>query len=136
VQCVQPDIAAPVSVLAAYNSAPTKANFAAMLDVIWYVGSTAERGIAYGQSSVPVKIWCDAKFAPGAVCLACLVLLCFGGAVSWESCRQRTTAVATMDAEYQACGSVAREALSLCKLLREFSVLSGNVARGGFSCVV
>jgi hypothetical protein len=31
--------------------------------------------------------------------------------------------VSTMDAEYQACGSVAREALSLRKLLCEFSVL-------------
>jgi hypothetical protein len=32
-QCVRPDIAAPVGALAAYNSAPTEARFAAMLDI-------------------------------------------------------------------------------------------------------
>jgi hypothetical protein len=62
-QCVRPDIAAPVGALAAYNSAPTDSHFAAMLDVIGYVGSTAERGITNGQSSVPVAIWCDANFS-------------------------------------------------------------------------
>jgi hypothetical protein len=46
-QCVRPDMAAPVGALAAYNLAPTDSHFAAMLDVIRYVGSTAERGITY-----------------------------------------------------------------------------------------
>jgi hypothetical protein len=64
-QCVRPDIAAPVGALAAYNSAPTDRHSAAMLDVLRYSGSTAERGhgITHGQSSVPVAIWCDANFA-------------------------------------------------------------------------
>jgi hypothetical protein len=44
-QCVRSDIAAAVGALAAYISAPTDAHFAAMLDVIRYVGCTAERGI-------------------------------------------------------------------------------------------
>ena len=97
-----------------------------MLDIIRYVASTAERGITYGRSAVPVEIWCDANF------VACTdtrrsvsgwVMVCFGGAVSWESCKQPTAALSTMDAEYQACGAVAREALSLRKLLREFAVL-------------
>jgi hypothetical protein len=125
-QCVRPDIAAPVGALAAYNSAPTDAHFAAMLDVIRYVGSTAERGITYGQSTVPVAIWCGANFAgcpDTRRSVSGWVVLCFGGAVSWESSKHATTAVSTMDAEYQACGSVAREALSLRKLLCEFSVL-------------
>jgi hypothetical protein len=79
-----------------------------------------------------VEIWCDAKFpvcpdtrrsVPG------WVVVCFGGAVSWESCKEQTTAVSTMNAEYQAyaCGSVARETLSLCKLLGEFSVLCKEI---------
>jgi hypothetical protein len=83
-QCVRPDIAAPVGALAAYNSAPTDAHFAAMLDVIRYVGSTAEHGITYGQFTVPVAVWFVVNFA------GCLdtrrivsgwVVVCFGGAV-------------------------------------------------------
>jgi hypothetical protein len=124
-QCVRPDIAARVGALAAFGSAPTAVHFAAMLDVIGYVGATAERGISYGHSDVAVKIWCDANFA------ACMdtrrsrsgwVVVCFGGAVSWESCKQPTAAASTMEAEYQACGAVAREGLRFRKLLREFHV--------------
>jgi hypothetical protein len=124
-QCVRPDIAAPVGALAAFGSAPTAVHFAAMLDVIGYVGATAERGITYGRSDVAVKLWCDANFA------ACMdarrswsgwVVVWFGGAVSWESCKQPTAAASTMEAEYQACGAVAREGLSFRKLLREFDV--------------
>jgi hypothetical protein len=124
-QCVRSDIAAPVGALAGFGSAPTAVHFAAMLDVIGYVGATADRGISYGRSDVAVKIWCDANFA------ACMdtrrswsgwVVVCFGGPASWESCKQPTAAASTMEAEYQACGAVAREGLSFRKLLREFDV--------------
>jgi hypothetical protein len=125
-QCVRPDIAAPVGALAAYSSAPTSAHYDALLNVIRYVASTADRGITYGKSDTPIEIWCDANFA------ACpdtrrsvtgWVVVCFGGAIAWESCKQPTTAASTMDAEYQACGAATREALSLRKLLREFALL-------------
>jgi hypothetical protein len=97
-----------------------------MLDIIRYVASTAEHGLTYGRSKVPIQIWCDANFA------ACTdtrcnvsgwVVVCFGGAISWASCKQPTTATSTMDAEYQACVAATREALSLHELLREVSML-------------
>ena len=50
----------------------------------------------------------------------------YGGAVSWSSKKQPTTAASTMEAEYQACGSVAREGLSLIKALDELAVLSSD----------
>jgi hypothetical protein len=86
-QCVRPDIAAPVGALAAFCSAPTGAHYVAMLNVIRYVGCTSDCGITDGHTVVPVEMWCDANFA------ACLdkqrsvsgwVVVCFGGAVSWE----------------------------------------------------
>ena len=43
------------------------------------------------------------------------VVTMYGGAVSWQSKKQPTVATSTMEAEYQACGAVAREALSLTK---------------------
>jgi hypothetical protein len=56
--------------------------------------------------------------------------------VSFESCKQPTTAVSTMDADYQACGSVAREAFTLHQRLCEFSVLCQEMWPGEASVVL
>ena len=129
-QCTRPDIAVTVGALASFSSAPTAAHYDAMLDVVRYVGATATRGITYGLSATPCEFWCDANFA------ACedtrrsttgVAAVCFGGAVSWESRKQKTTAASTMEAEYQACGAAAREALSLRKLFGDFEALCGEL---------
>jgi hypothetical protein len=74
-----------IGALATFCLAPSAAHHVAMLNVIRYVGCTADRGITYGHTGVPVEMWCDANFA------ACLdtrrsvfgwVVVCFGGAVS------------------------------------------------------
>jgi hypothetical protein len=133
-QCVRSDIAAPVGALAAFSSAPTAAHNVAMLNAICHVGCTSDRGITYGHTVVPVEMWCHAKFA------ACLdtqrsvsgwLVVWFGGAVSWESCKQPTAAASTMDAEYQACNAAAREALLFRKLFCEFVLLSSAPRREG-----
>jgi hypothetical protein len=128
-QCTRPDIALAVGALAAYSSAPSTDHVEAMLDVVRYVGSTAQRGITYGQGSVPVQVWADANFA---TCLDSRrsttgwVVSMYGGAVSWGSKKQPTVAVSTMEAEYQACGAVAREGLSLRKALDELALFSSD----------
>ena len=128
-QCTRPDIALAVGALASYSSAPTQQHREALLDVVRYVGSTAERGITYGHTTTPIETWCDANFA------ACLdtrrsttgwVVVMYGGAVSWSCKKQPTTAVSTMDAEYQACGAVAREGLSVLKALDELALLCAD----------
>jgi hypothetical protein len=50
----------------------------------------------------------------------------YGGGVSWGSKKQSTVAVSTMEAEYQACGAVAREGLSLRKGLDELALFSSD----------
>jgi hypothetical protein len=137
-QCTRPDISVPpmphsvsVGALAVVASEPTAEHFEAMLDVVRYVGSTAARGLTYGHAAAPMELWCDANFA------ACTdtrrsttgwVATMYGGAVSWESRKQPTAAASTMDAEYQACGAVAREALSLQKALSEFESVCSDFA--------
>jgi hypothetical protein len=130
-QCMRPDIAVSVVALAAFSSEPTAEHFEAMLDVVRYVGSTAARGLTYGHAAAPMELWCDANFA------ACTdtrrsttgwVAPMYGCADSWESRKQPTAAASTMDAEYQACGAVAREALSLQKALSEFESVCSDFA--------
>jgi hypothetical protein len=133
-QCTRPDVALAVGALDTYSSTPSAAHFAAMLDIIRYVGSTAGRGITYGHSKSPMGVWCDASFA------SCLdtrrsttgwVVVMYGGAVSWSSKKQPTTAASTMEAEYQACGAVARERLSVRKALDELSMFCSDLPLTG-----
>ena len=128
-QCTRPDIALSVGALTSYCHAPSQAHLDAAFDVVRYVGHTAGRGITYGRSVAPLEMWCDANFA------ACLdtrrsttgwVVTMYGGAVSWSSKKQATTAASTMEAEYQACGAMAREGLSLLKALVELALLSDD----------
>ena len=133
-QCTRPDIAFAVGALASYSAAPSQAHCDALLDVLRYVGSTAERGITYGHTNAPLEAWCDANFA------ACRdtrrsttgwVAVMYGGAVSYSSKKQITAAASTTDAEYQAMGAAAREGLSLNKALDELALLSEDFPLSG-----
>jgi hypothetical protein len=55
----------------------------------------------------------------------------YGGAVSWASKKQPTTAASTMAVEYQACGLAAREGFSLGKALGEMALLSSDFILDG-----
>ena len=129
--CTRPDIASVVIALSSYASNPSWAHREALDDVVRYVGSTAARGITYGATRKPLDSYCDSNFA------ACVdtrrstsgwTMLMYGGAVSWQSKKQPTVAVSTMEAEYQGYGAMAREASSMAKLLCELVLLS----RGDF----
>jgi hypothetical protein len=55
----------------------------------------------------------------------------YGGAESWSSKKQPTTAVSTMDAKYQACGVAAQEGLSLIKAIGEMGLHSSVLTLQG-----
>ena len=140
-KCTRPDIAVSVGALAAFASEPTVEHSEAMLDVVQHVGSTAARGLMYGHASAPMELWRDANFAACADTRGITtgwVATMYGGAVSWESRNQPTAAASTMDAEYQACGAVAGDALLLQKALNEFESVCSNFAWDilGFDCVL
>ena len=133
-QCTRPDIAVHVAAMACYSHAPTLAHRAALTDIIRYVGSTASRGITYGLSPEPLQTWCDSNFASCLDTRRSVTGYCaamYGGAVSWASKKQATTAASTMEAEYQACGAVAREGLALLKALDELSLLTTDFPLAG-----
>ena len=133
-QCTRPDIALAVGALASYAQSPSRLHHDALLDVVKYVGGTAQRGITYGHTQVSVQVWCDANFASCVDTRRSVtgyVVVMYGGAVSWSSKKQPTTAASTMEAEYQACGAVAREGLALLKAMRDISWLSTDFPIAG-----
>lgn len=132
-QCTRPDIALAVGAMAAYLHAPSQGHMDAVEAIVAYVGCTAQRGITYGTSSQVVQVFCDSNFAScvdtrRSITGYCVVM--YGGAVSWASKKQPTTAASTMEAEYQACGAVAREGLSLLKALDDVALLSADLPIG------
>jgi hypothetical protein len=129
-QCTRPDIALPVGALAAYAAAPSERHFAALLDVVRYVGATAGRGNAYGKGKHSLRFLFDVNFAACQDTRRSTTgwVTMYGGAVSWSSKKQATTAVSTMDAAYQARGAAAREGVSLIKALGELPELCVDIA--------
>jgi hypothetical protein len=128
-QCTRPDIALAVGALAAFCAAPTEKHHKTLLNVVRYVGSTVKRGITFWSSERALGVWCDANFATCQDTRRSTTgwtATMYGGAVSWSSKKQPTTAASTMDAEYQACGAAAREGLSLIKALGEMGLLSSD----------
>jgi hypothetical protein len=121
-------IAPPVGALVDLCSAPTKAHFATVLNVICYISCTAHHDVTHVHHG-PVEMWCEANFA---VCfdtrlsITCGVVACVGEAV-WENCKKPITAVLKMDAECRAC----EVAASFRKLMPEFAWLSRCLEVGG-----
>jgi hypothetical protein len=95
-QCTRPDIALAVGALAPYKRGT-------------FCGH-AERHSLRRRHGRP-----EGASSTGAASRPWGFGVMYGGAVSWSSKRQPTTAAPTMEAEYQACGSVAREGLSVRK---------------------
>ena len=124
--CTRPDIAHVVGNLARYMSAPSKAHWNAAISVLKYVASTADTGVSYSRDAeINFTGYCDANYAgdpDNRRSTSGFVFLSAGGAISWSSKLQPTTALSTMEAEYQAAAHAAKEALWLRKLAAAFGV--------------
>jgi transposase InsO family protein len=131
---VRPDIAHAVGVLARYRTAPTTAHWEAALKVLSYLGTTKDLGLVYGNSGGGLHGYVDRVGKAGlhgyvdADFAGCLdtrksttgfVFMLYGAAISWCSRKQQSTASSTVESEYLAFHSAAKEAVWLRLLLRE-----------------
>lgn len=122
----RPDIAFSVGALARYLSCPTTAHLGAAKHVLRYLSGTRSHGIVFQDHGITaITAFCDSDYA------ACVdtrrsttgfVFTMYGGAVSWASKLQRTSAVSTAEAEYQAASAVVKEALWLRQLLPHLGI--------------
>ena len=116
--CTRPDIAFAVNRLSRYCSNPTDAHCAAVKRILRYLKGTIDSRITYTGSTElhPLLIgYCDADWAQDKDCkrksTTGYVFVVCGGAVSWQSKKQSTTALSSTEAELMAITSSTKELL-------------------------
>ena len=123
----RPDIAFAVNRLASYTANPTLEHQGALKRILRYLAGMKTHGITY--SALPIK-GCGANLFQGYSDAAYAnadngrstsgyVFTVGGGAITWMSRKQTTTAVSTTEAEYIALSEASREACWLRNLYEE-----------------
>ena len=122
----RPDIAQAVGLLARYSSNPSVQHWDAAKCVLRYLAGTPDMGITYAPEDADVLHgYCDADYAADLSTRKCTTGYVFkvhGGAVSWASRLQKSTALSTAEAEYMAASSAAQESIWLSRLLADFEI--------------
>ncbi len=123
--CTRPDIAQSVGVLGRFMQEPTDRHMTAAKHVLRYLAGTKEMGILFGAGERGISVYSDADWG-GELdtrrSTTGYVVVMDGAAVAWSSHLQRTVAVSTQEAEYQALAAAARMALSVRKILADFGI--------------
>ena len=123
--CTRPDIAYAVTTLAQFASNPAPVHAQALKRVLRYLRGTIERRITYAgngdiDSQPRLLGYCDADWGGGHRCRSVTgyVFMLAGGAISWQSKKQKTVALSTVEAEYMATTQATKEAIWWRSFLR------------------
>lgn len=116
--CTRPDIAFAVTTLSQFASNPLPTHTQALHRVLKYLKGTVDQAITYTGigpiSAAPTLIgYSDADWAQSydrRSVTGYTFILC-GGAISWQSKKQRTVALSTVEAEYMAITHASKEAI-------------------------
>lgn len=118
----RPDIAFAIGRLSQHLSDPSEHHMKALKGLMRYVRSTADLGITYGAGINDQLVgYSDSDFAMDKTDRKSVlgnVFMLAGGPISWMSKKQKSVATSTMDAEYMAMCSCAKQAQHLAHLLR------------------
>ena len=122
----RPDIQEAYQILSKFTADPGAVHWASAKRVLRYLNGTRDLGITYTATEDPDVIsitpvgYCDADFA-GDVddrkSVSGHTYLLGGGAISWNSKKQTTTALSSTEAEYTAISHATRQAIWLRNLL-------------------
>lgn len=124
----RPDLAYPVSIVAASLDCPTAANWSQVKRILRYLKGTLNYGIVYKSHSESAKllVFSDADYAQdsktrrstsGVVCLYA------GGAISWMSQKQRCVSLSTTEAELIAANEAGKTTIWLMKLFDDLDLI-------------
>ena len=132
--CTRPDISHLVGCLSRHLKRPLTSHYKVALNLLHYLSGTKDLALVYGTAK-GLEGFTDSDFAGDKETRRSttgVAYLLHGAAITWQSKLQPTVSLSTTEAEYQAAGAGAREALWLRKLLPELgeSVWGPIIIRG------
>lgn len=124
-QVTRPDIQFAVGAVSRYNSNPGPAHWLAVKRILRYLKGTIDVKLTYRKNTNgSLEGYCDADWASDTTdrrSTTGFVFLLNGAAVSWNSKKQQTVALSTVEAEYMAMSAATQEALWLKSLYDEIA---------------
>lgn len=124
--CTRPDISHAVSVTSRYQSNPGSEHWMAVKNILKYLRRTKDIFLVYGGGELRVDGYTDSDFQSDVddrKSTSGYVFTLNGGAISWKSCKQDTTADSTTEAEYIAASEASKEAVWIKKFVTELGVV-------------
>jgi hypothetical protein len=124
----RPDIAYATNYVSRFMCDPKVQHWKIIKRILRYIKGTTDLKITYRRNSKQKQVlmgYCDADWANDQgdrKSTSGFVFMLNGGAISWQSCKQRTVALSTAEAEYISLAEAVKEAVWLRKLLKDFGV--------------
>lgn len=118
----RPDIAFSVSFLSQFNSCHNSTHWHYAKRILRYLKKTKNHCIRYMKGNSELVGYADADWANNCIDRKSYTGYCFmmsGGIISWESRKQRTVALSSMEAEYMSMAEACKESMYLRVLLSE-----------------
>ncbi|XP_031279083.1 secreted RxLR effector protein 161-like [Pistacia vera] len=128
--CTRPDIAYVVSVTSRYQSEPGEKHWSVVKTILKYLRRTKDLILSYEGSELKIEGCSDFDFQSDVddrKSTSRFIFICNGGAVSWKSSKQSTTAYSTTEAEYIAASEATKEAVLMRKFMIELGVIPNMV---------
>lgn len=125
--CTRPDVAYALSMTSRHQASPGPDHWNAVKNILRYLNRTKNKFLVYGgQRELVVRGYSDASFMTDhddKRSQSGYVFLLNGGAVSWRSWKQSTTADSTTAAEVMAVAEASKEGVWMKKFLEELEVV-------------
>jgi hypothetical protein len=139
----RPDLAYAIGCLSRFNSNPGATHVAALKHVLRYLAGTTDYQLVYGAASTsdthlsnsnhaaPFNVfgYCDSDYAACVderLSVAGWVFMAAGGATSWQSQKQKSVALSTVEAEYMAACAASKEGVWQRAILSQAGVSTGH----------
>ncbi|KAI3472572.1 hypothetical protein Pfo_029356 [Paulownia fortunei] len=128
--CTRPDIAHALSVTSRYQSNPGEEHWKAVKMILKYLRRTKDIFLIYGNGELKLEGYTDSSFQSDiddSKSMSGYIFTLNGGAVSWKSSKQETTADSTTEAEYIAASDAAKEAVWIRNFIQGLDVIPSIV---------
>lgn len=118
----RPDLAFATTYMSQFNNQPSKEHWTGIQHILRYLKQTKSSKLTFQKTGKSLEVYSDSDWAGDRIdrrSFSGYVVKLAGGAVSWCSRKQRTTALSTVEAEYLAMCQVTKEVLWYQHFLEE-----------------